>query len=441
MANIIPFKGYRYNAEKIENLGEVMSPPYDSISEEEKDHFYKMSPYNSVRLVLGKNFSDDTAENNCYTRANEYMQEWIENDILVQDHDAAVYMYEQSIDVNGTQYATKGIIGLTELESFSSDSIMPCEETISSSKQDRFNLLSATGANISMINCMYVNYDKHLGNMMNELAEEKPDVEFTTPSGIRQRIWVITYQPTIEYIIDNIKDKCLYITDGQNRYETALEYKNMMEKNNPNHTGKEEYNYIMSLYTNANDDGLVQLPVHRLVSFPKGFKEDFFIACAQDHFKIEKIIVDTNLDELVDTMKKQIATPRKENKFALYCGGNYFYRITLKDTACLESLIPDKSDAYRRLDVTVLNKLLLGELLNIDEEHYHERVTFTKRTLEGVKMVKDGEFGCMFIINPTKPSQIRDVATAGEKMPERSISLFPKPSTGVVFHKFNKNSK
>ena len=103
------------------------------------------------------------------------------------------------------------------------------------------------------------------------------------------------------------------------------------------------------------------------------------------------------------------------------------------------SVLPDKSEAYRRLDVTVLNKLILEEILNIDEEHYHERVTFTKRPLEGVKKVKNGEYGCIFIINPTKPSQISDVAMAGEKMPERSISIFPKPSTGIVFHKVDEN--
>lgn len=439
MANIIPFHGYRYNKEKIEDIGKVMSPPYDSISEEEKDALYALSEYNSVRLVLGKSFAGDTDTDNCYTRANVYMKKWIEDGILVRDSEAAVYMYEQSIEVNGTNYATKGIIGLTELESFSTESIMPCEETISSSKKDRFNLLSATHANISMINCMYVDHDKNLSKVMNELSEEKPDMEFVTAGGIRQRIWVITYKPTIEYITGNIQDKCLYITDGQNRYETCLEYKNAMEKSNPLHTGKEGYNYIMTLYTNANDDGLVQLPVHRLVSFAKGFNEEYFVACVQDRFKIEKIIVDTNEEELVDTMKKQIATPRKENKIALYCGGDYFYRITLKDAGCLQELMPDKSDAYRRLDVTVLNKLILGEILNIDEEHYHERVTFIKRPLDGVKKVKNGEYGCIFIINPTKPSQIRDVAMAGGKMPERSISIFPKPSTGVVFRKIDEN--
>ncbi len=439
MANIIPFKGYRYNEDKIEDIGKVMSPPYDSISTEEKDALYELSEYNSVRLVLGKSFEGDTDRDNCYTRAHEYMEKWISEDILVRDNEAAVYMYEQSIEVNGTSYATKGIIGLTELERFSPNGIMPCEETISSSKKDRYNLLSATHANISMINCMYVDHDKHISNVMNELSEEKPDMEFTTPSGIRQRVWVITYKPTIDYIIDNIKDKCLYITDGQNRYETCLEYKYMMEKNNPSHSGNEGYNYIMTLYTNANDDGLVQLPVHRLVSFAKGFNEEYFVACVQDRFKIEKIIVDTSMEELVDTMKKQIATPRKENKIALYCGGDYFYRITLKDTEYLKQVLPDKSEAYRRLDVTVLNKLILEELLNIDEEHYHERVTFTKRPLEGVKKVKNGEYGCIFIINPTKPSQISDVAMAGEKMPERSISIFPKPSTGIVFHKVDEN--
>jgi uncharacterized protein (DUF1015 family) len=138
-------------------------------------------------------------------------------------------------------------------------------------------------------------------------------------------------------------------------------------------------------------------------------------------------------------MKKQIATPRKENKIALYCGSDYFYRITLKDTECLKELMPDKSKDYRGLDVTVLNKLILEDILHIDEKHYHERVTFTKHSCEGAQQVKDGEYGCIFIINPIKPSQISGVAMAGETMPEGSVCIFPKPTAGVVFYKIDEN--
>lgn len=434
MAKIIPFRGYSYNSAKIEDLGKVMSPPYDSISDEEQQTLYDLHKNNSVRLLYGMEQAGDDENNNKYTRAAEYLKEWIEKGILVKEEKPAIYLYQQVITINDTQFATKGIIALMELEEFSEGNIMPCEETISSSKKDRYNLLDATKSNISMINCMYAENGKVLANILNEIVETKPDVTFTTSEDIEQNIWIITDEDIIAQIQKNMSDKRVVITDGQNRYETALEYSKKMFAENPELAEKEKYNYTLALFTNASDDGLLQLVYHRLVTCPKGFNEEYVVACAQDRFKVEKIIVDYSPEELADTMKKQIFTPRKENRIALYCGGEYFYRFTLTDTECLKEFMPDNSDAYRSLDVTVLNHLLLGELMNIHQDNYHERVTFTKRAVEGINAVRAGEYQCMFVINPSNSHQIREVAMAGETMPERSICMYPKPATGIVFN-------
>lgn len=434
MANIIPFRGYRYNCEIIENLGEVMSPPYDSISDEEQQILYDTHENNSVRVVYGMDLAGDNDTNNKYTRAADSLKSWIENKILVRDEKPAVYLYQQIITINNTQFATKGIVALLELEEFSSGNIMPCEETISSSKKDRYSLLNATKSNVSMINCMYAENGKTLANLLNEIIETKPDVSFKTSTDTEQNIWIITDEAIIGEIQKNMKDKRVVITDGQNRYETCLEYSKEMFSKDSALAEREKYNYTLALFTNASDDGLLQLPVHRMVSCPKKFNEEYFVSCAQDRFKVEKIIVDYDVNELADTMKKQIFTPRKENRIALYCGGEYFYRLTLTDTACLKEFMPDNSDAYRSLDVNVLNHLLLGELMNITQDNYHERITFTKHADEGIKAVRNDEYQCMFVINPSNSQQIRDVAMAGEKMPERSICLFPKPESGVIFN-------
>lgn len=437
MAHIIPFRGYRYNPQKVDNLGAVMSPPYDSVSEEEKTALYRLHEYNAVRLDLGMDYEDDDDSNNRYTRAAALMRQWIDECVLIRDKEDAVYMYEQDIEYNGTHFSNKGFVALLKLEEFSNGIIMPCEETITSSKRDRYKLLEHTNTDSSMINCMYIESDNSLMNLMTEISDREPVMKFSTLDGIQQRLWEITDKQTIAFIQKNFDDKRLFITDGQNRYETCLAYKKQMSEQNPNHTGQEKYNYIMTLLTDANNDGLVQLPVHRLISRPKGFREDYFISAVQDHFRIEKIIVDADVKEFVETMRRQIATPRKENRIAVYCGGDYFYRLILKDTQYLETIMPDKSPAYRGLDVTVLNHLLLEEVLGINENNYHEQVTFTKRLLSGVKKVQQGEYNCIFIINPTKASQISAVAVAGEKMPERSISIFPKPATGILFNRLD----
>lgn len=444
MATIMPFQGYRFNTDNMKNLGAAMAPPYDTITDEDKEFLYKQHDYNMARIIRGKNFDTDTDSNNCYSRAGEFLRDWIQNDILIRDEKPSLYLYEMRVEYKNTEFTNQGLISLVKLETLGKDSmIMTCEDTKPSSKQDRYKLLSEINANVDTISCMYIDHEKALSNFLNDVSEKKPDMEFGTRESITgaatyQRLWVINDMEAIRFIQNSLHEKQLFITDGHNRYETALEYKKFRAENNPEHTGNESYNYIMTLLTNAYGDGLVQLPVHRYLKKNKKFSESYFIAGAQDRFKVEKIIVDTHVDDLVDIMKKQITTPRlDENRIAVYCGGNYFYRLILKDRDYLKTILPNKSDAYRSLDVTVLNTLVLRELLNIDSDNYREYIGFTKQASKWVTAVQDGESPCLFMINPVKHEQIRAVAMAGEMMPERSIFLFPKAATGVVVYKFD----
>lgn len=440
MVNITPFQGYRFNPNVIENLGDVMAPPYDTVSGKELDSFYEKEEHNIIRINKGISYPEDNETENCFTRAAAYLQQWISEQALMQEERPALYLYQQEVQYKNTTYTNQGVVGLLELQELG-ENILSCEQAHKDVKGARYTLVEKTAANVSMINCIYLEYEKDLMNFLNQISDKNaPDMEFETPEtvvggNVRQRVWVITDTEKIAFIQEHLKNQTLYIADGQTRYEVSLEYQRQCRENNPNHTGKEPYNYIMTLFTNAFNDGLVQLPVHRMVSFPKNFSEDFFIACAQDYFKIEKIIIDTASQDFIETMKKQIATTRRENKFGFYCGGKYFYRMTFRNEAYLKSLLPDKSDAYRSLDVTVLNQLLLGELLNIPEEQHAERIKYTTRITHGVEAVLSGEYGCMFIMNPVRAEQIRGVALARERIPERSIFIFPKASTGVVIYK------
>lgn len=443
MANIIPFNGYRFNSKKINDFGKVMAPPYDTISHSEQEALYEMDENNVVRLYKGMVHPNDNEVENSFTRSAEFLKEWIADDILVRDEKPAFYLYEQQVTYKHTIYRNLGVVGLLELQDLNSADIFQCEKSHDTSKPARSALLRSTESNFSMINCIYMEYEKAVMNALNEIAEKnEPDMEFKTHETIigeyvHQKLWVID-DPSSTLLIKKFLDKqTFYIADGQTRYEVALEYKKQCAKNNPNHTGKEGYNYIMALFTNAFDDGLIQLPVHRLVKLPTRFSEDFFVACAQDNFKVEKIIVDTASQEFVDTMKKQIATTRPENKFAVYYGGNYFYRLTLKNTEHLKELLPDNSDAFRKLDVTVLNQMILGELMGLSEDEIAENVNYTTRASLGIESVKAGNHSCMITVNPVRADHICGVAKKHERMPERSMFIFPKASTGVVIYKMD----
>lgn len=437
MAEIRPFRGYRYNEQKVGNLGKVMAPPYDSIEKAEKHDLYNLSEYNIVRVVCGMEYEDDTEENNCYTRAAKYLNNWIRDQVLQREEKPAIYMYEQEIEANHIKYSNRGFVVDMRLCELDEGKVMPCEESITKRKFDRSRLVEAVDANVSMIQCMYIEEEKPLTNYMQSVSEHKPDSVYTVEDGTVQKLWVITDEEEISKIQKLLAQHTFYLIDGQNRYEIALEYAKKRAAQNPSHTGEEGYNYIMTLLTNAYDDGLMQLPFHRLLRFPKGFREEYFVSAAQDHFKIEKIIVDTELGEMVDTIKKQIATSRRMNRFAVYTGKNYFYRLTLTDTDFLKRTLPDCSDSYRSIDVTVLNKLILEDIFNISEDAFIERVTYTKSITSGIEELKKGTHQCMICMNPVKAEQIRSVVSEGEKMPEHSICVFPKPATGVVINKLD----
>lgn len=439
MANIKPFCGYRYNNEKFETLSSVVSPPYYGLTDVDKETLYEKSDYNAVRLFSGKRFEDDTASDNAFTRAKGYLDKWIEEDILVRDEEPVIYMYEQTIEIGGTLYSNTSFVALVELEEIGSGMIMPCEKPHEGSMNDHYELLATTNADISMINCLYMEQEKELYNLISELQEEEPDVEFSSEEksgeNVHQRLWKISYQPTIDFIVERFKDLTLYITDGQTRYETCMKYRNHMKANNPNHTGKEPYNYMMMALSNSKSDGLVIVPMHRGVKMPRKFNEAMFVANAQDHFKVEKIIVDSNDEEFVDTMLKQIVTTKPETRIAAYCGGDYFYRMILQDNDYIKKEVhPEMSKEYCHLDIVALNKLIIEDALWIEEEKYDECVTPSRSYRACYRGVNDGSYDIMFLLNSVRVDQIRNITAVDERLPEMTISVFPKPSVGIIIN-------
>lgn len=441
MANIKEFSAYRYNSKKIEDIGSVMAPPYDTISDTEQNEYYQNHKNNIIRLSKGSVYENDTQEENCYTRAKKTLEDWIGEEVLIQDEKPCFYLYEQRVKYNETTFVNHGIVALVELSEAEDNEVVTCELPSFSATEDRYKLISAINANVDMINCMYIDPEKNLSSFITSLSDKTPDVEFSTEEKVLDsmtlhRIWLIKDDEGINFIKSSLKNKTLFITDGHNRYATALQYRNHCAQNDKNYTKESGCNYVMALLTNAFGNRMVQLPVHRMLNSSKKFNEEYFISCAQDNFKIEKIIVDTAIDKITDIMKKQISTMRMETKFALYCGGNYFYRLTLKDKNVVKNYLPDKSLAYCGLDVIVFNKLILEDILNISEDKVDDYVSYTKRATHGLESVKNKESGCMFVLNPVKAEQIREVALSGDVMPDRSIYIFPKPATGIIIHKF-----
>lgn len=333
-------------------------------------------------------------------------------------------------------HSLKGIIGIVELEEFSKNVILPHEDTISKAKDDRMHLMQATGANLSQVYALYMDEDKAIAGLLEEQSDRKPDVTFVTDENVTLNIWMLKDETLNERISNLFEEKQLFIADGHHRYETALMYRKMRHHEDGTELGTMPYDYVMMMLVSMSDGGLFVFPTHRMIRGLKRFDETLLIGLLTEDFIVSKIYFTEG--DYADIITDRLANSVDEILFGLYTGQNHYYLLQLKDGRSADSLVKGKSDAYKHLDVTVLHKMILEQHMGIDEENMKEQrnLVYTYDPHRAVEAVQSGEFDCAFLMNPTKLSEIKAIAQANEKMPQKSTHFWPKLRTGIVMNKF-----
>ena len=278
MAEIRPFKALRFDTEKAGNISELVCPPYDIISEEQRQQYIAKNPHNIIRLELPK--GDDP-----YGEASRVLDDWLEKGILRQDEKEAVYIYEEEFTVNGETKKFKGCIVRVKLEEFSKGIVLPHEETLSKAKEDRFNLMKATNCNFSQIYSLYMDEQHEITSRLDKLSSGAPVNELTDSDNVTHRLWTATDKDEIDAVCKAFADKKLYIADGHHRYETALNYRNYCRENN---IGDENRDYVMMMLVDMEHPGLVVLPTHRLVRDLPSFDKEKLLKGCEEYFDITK---------------------------------------------------------------------------------------------------------------------------------------------------------
>lgn len=439
MAKVVPFKGLRYNTDKFGDLNAVCAPPYDITSADEQRALYDKSEYNIVRIDNGMDFDGDSDKDNRYTRGGESLKKWIDEQVLIKEDEPAFYIYEQIFSLNDGKpaHSLKGIISLVELAEFSENVILPHEDTISKAKDDRLKLMRATGANTSPIYSLYLDEEETIARLIEANSEGEADISFTTEENVKQNIWVVKDKDVVERISKLFENKRLYIADGHHRYETALNYRKERHEAEGTEVGTCSYDYIMMMLVSASSSGLFVFPTHRLVRNIERFDETMLVGFLTEEFSAAKIHFTEG--DYAGIITDKLASAMDDKLFALYTGGNYYYLLRLKDIGAVDAAISGKSEAYRHLDVTVLHKLILEKHLGIDAENMRNQMNlvYMREAADAVEAVKSGEYQCAFLINPTKVSEIREIASANEKMPQKSTYFWPKLVTGIVINGFD----
>lgn len=425
MATVKTFPALRFTA-KAGDVAPHVSPPYDIVSDDERQSLIDRDPFNIIRL-------EKPVGENAYADAAALYKSWRQDGVLAVDEAPGFYVYEETFSALGKTYTLRGVFARVRLCDFSEGVVLPHEETLSKAKEDRFNLMKATFCNFSPIYSLYSDPDGAIMGKLDNLASKKsPDADFFTPDGVRQRLWKIEKSPATDAIEAAFAEKQLFIADGHHRYETALRFRNTLRENGTISSDADAANYVMMFLTPMENDGLVVFPTHRLVRGLASYDEETAMEKIARFFTVspvEKDAVDAALAANAD--KKAFVWCRKGGKFDL---------LVLKDNedvrARLDKACAGRSDAYENLDVTVLHTLILEDVFGIDKENMARQInlTYTRDAAEAVTLAASDGYDCAFLLNATRVSQIRDVALAGDKMPQKSTYFYPKLITGLVMN-------
>ncbi len=438
MAKIAPFCGLRYNGEKLENLAEVVMPPYDVLSPDEQEFLHQISPYNMVHLELGKSTPADSETDNPHTRAAKYLREWQREAVLIRDRQPALYYYELDYTVGPGQRRTRyGFICRLLLEDFSSGSVRPHEKTFQAVKDERLSLMTACEANLSPIFALYSDPARVVDHILRLARESVPVISFTDREGMNHRIWRVVDPDAIAQVKALMLDKAIFIADGHHRYETALNYRSIQRRRLTNVSPDAPFEYTMMYLSNLDQGGLMILPTHRLLRNMDSWGPGGFLREASAYFEIVKHEPTTGgqLAWREDLEKGQCGG---ETLIGLYWhNADAFYLLKARREAVSSYLARcGVNEVLRDLDVEVLDRLVLRHLLGLSGAFLtNERnIHFKHDLFEGVSAVRSGAYKAGFFVNPTRIQQVQDVASAGLIMPHKATYFYPKVWSGLVVH-------
>jgi uncharacterized protein (DUF1015 family) len=438
MAHIYPFRAWRYSPSAV-RLEDVVTQPYDKITPAMQQAYYDRSPYNLVRIILGKPELFDAAEGETvYTRAARDFKSWQEQGILAQEKSPAIFAYSQRFKVPGTEIVKerRGFIAIGKVHEYSDKVVFRHEQTLSKPKGDRLNLLKATHAHFGQI---FMLYSDPAGSVEKTLYDGAgpAEAEITDEYGVLHRLWKISDPAVINLLTTAMADKKLIIADGHHRYETALNYS---KEHAPATLVKAEFKTsqlpqpaypeaaVMMTFVNMDSDGLVVLPTHRVVHSLANFDPAAFTKAAEEFFTVEAIPT-AEAANYIDAL-----TAQKGTAFvAVTRAGAFLLRAKAGPVAAALAGLPERQ---RQLDLSCLHSIVLDRLLGLDAEKVREQTNlrYLRDAAEAVDQVRRGEADVVFLTNPVSMEQLKEVAFAGDVMPQKSTDFFPKLLSGLAIY-------
>jgi uncharacterized protein (DUF1015 family) len=438
MADIAPFRALRYDPLRIP-LDRVVTQPYDKITPAMQEDYYSASPYNLVRIILGKSQPGDSEGSNTYSRAAANFQNWREDGVLVQDPEPSLYRYTQTFHVPASavgqigkeriELERVGFIGAGRIHDYRDQVVFRHEQTLSKPMSDRLNLLRATRAHFGQIFMLYSDPGSSVDSVL--ASSSLPDACVTDEYGVVHRLWRISDPAAIRAVQQTMADKKLIIADGHHRYETALNYRNERRSAAGNSDPNAPYEYVMMTFVNMDAPGLVILPTHRVLFGLKSFDLTSLLSAANPYF--ETVPLDSSA-----RLESALVRLREEGRRgpSLLIATKQARLILRARSGAADALLPLYTSAQRQLDVVQLHKVLLEKVLGLSEESIRnqENLSYVREGTEAVERVHHDEAQVAFLMNPCRMEQVRGIAFAGGVLPQKSTDFYPKLLSGLTIY-------
>jgi uncharacterized protein (DUF1015 family) len=334
----------------------------------------------------------------------------------------------------------RGFIGLTRLEKFAKGVVLPHEKTQTKPKADRLALMEACRANFSQIFSLYSDEEGAMAPLFEKvLSTGGPAVNITDDEGTRHSLWMVSDPEILRQVTEVMRPKKIFIADGHHRYETALAYRERQRALFPQNTGRETYHFTMMYLAAMEDEGLLILPTHRVISSLEGFQASAFMEQLRADFSIESFVFDSKKERIVrEHFLTELASRSNQRRTLgmLLQGTNQYFLLSPKNERALDEAASKLSPALKALDVTFLHVLIFQKLLKIGPQELAagKNVLYFKENREAIGTVRSGRGQIAFFLNPTRVYQVRDVSLAGETMPPKSTFFYPKLLSGLVIN-------
>lgn len=398
-------------------MEDLVSPLFDVVSEKQRQSLYE-NPLSSIHLSVptGKDPIEE---------ATKTLAHWKNEGIIKQDELPAIYVYYQYFTLPGSEreYCRKGFIANIKVYDWDEGQLLRHENTMPFSVNDRLELLDKTQLNVSPTHGLYTDPEMEIETYL-DLAMEHPLYETEDYQGVRETFATIHDLKVIKKIVTLISEKKIILADGHHRYESSLFYKKRREAENPNHTGKEGYNYHMMWFTNTEADDLRILPTHRIVRNLPDFSEKGILKKLEKYFFIKTIDDPTNIHEII-------------------LGKKWAFGLLVKDKAYKVRLNPDLIDtiswnfpkAINELDLTVMHYFIFEQCLGIpgSEQRDSRNLSFERDFFKCIQDVNNEDAQCAIITKDISIETVKEVCYSGYTLPQKSTYFYPKVICGFLF--------